>query len=445
MLAPRMNYADARAWLEGLGEFHMEFGLDRVRAVLATLGNPERFAPSIHVAGTNGKGMTCAFAASMLRHHGVKVGLYTSPHLSRPNERIAISGKPIDDAGFADALTSVRAAIDASATKLTYFEAITCAAFVAFREEAVGAAVIEVGLGGRLDATNVVDPFVSVITHVSLDHTAILGTTIEQIAAEKAGIVKPGRPVVVHSDEPHVHHAVLAQNAGGHMWRCGPTGDVGWETRPEAAPGPGGLHFPGDDDLTPMEMWHLTTPTIVECTAMAAVAVRIFDPSIRAGAVHDGMIDAHWPGRGETLEYTDPLGFLRKVRLDGAHNPAAAARVGDDPLPLLGKGPPVFLFAAMADKDRLGILRELAKYSPGGMVCTSTGTARSATARSLAEEARSVFGDKVPVEAVEPIEDAFERATELVSPLAGIVVTGSLYLVGRVREIVTGGPPTAIG
>lgn len=433
-----MHYAEARDWLDSLGEFHMEFGLDRVRAILAELGNPERFARVIHVAGTNGKGMTCAYAASMLRHDGVKVGLYTSPHLSRPNERIAISGEPIEDSGFAAAISAVRDGVGRS-TKLTYFEAITCAAFVAFREAGVGASVIEVGLGGRLDATNVVDPVVSVITHVSLDHTALLGTTVEEIAAEKAGIVKPGRPVVVPSGEPHVQAAVAAKHAGGRIWVCGHGGEVGLDRG-------GVLRLPGDP-AGPLHVWG--PPEAVRQTAagMAAVAVRILDPAIPAGAIDAGMRNAAWPGRGESLEWTDGLGFLRRVHLDGAHNPAAAAA-----LPYERREPQarvVILFAAMADKDYAGILRALGKIQPFAIVCTSAGTARSATPRTLAEAARAIHGDAIVVEAVEPIEDALDRAAALGihEPAAPpeILVTGSLYLVGRVRERITRGPPTALG
>lgn len=434
-----MDYPEARTWLDSLGEFHMEFGLDRVRTVLAELGNPERCAPAIHIAGTNGKGMTCAYASAILRSAGKRVGLYTSPHLSRPNERIAISGFPVDDAAFADALTRVRTAIDVASTKLTYFEAITCAAFVAFREAKVEVMVLEVGLGGRLDATNVVDPAVCVITHVSLDHTALLGATVDEIAAEKAGIVKPGRPVVVNAAEPAIRRAVDAREAGGRVWTCGVAGEVG-----ESATT---LRLPARDEFRWFGVVRPLSSRCVASAAMAAVAVCLLDPAIGIEAIRFGVPSASWPGRAETLlytPYTDPRGVERTIRLDGAHNPAAAATVSEWP-DAPGRGPHVLLLAAMSDKDRLGILRALSAQVPGAVVCTSTGTARSASARLLAEEARSVFGDRVPVEAVEPVDAAFARACEAVSPGAGIVVTGSLYLVGRVREIVTGGPPTAIG
>jgi len=441
MLTQRMDYAEARGWLESLGEFHMEFGLDRVRTVLAALGNPERCAPAIHVAGTNGKGMTCAIASAALRYHRVRVGLYTSPHLSRPNERIAIAGTPIDDAGFAAALTAVRSALDSTKIALTYFEAITCAAFVAFRDAAVQAMVIEVGLGGRLDATNVIDPAVCVITSVALDHTAILGATVEEIAAEKAGIVKSGRPVVIPANDPVIRRAVEAKAHGGKIWTCGETGEVGWKVLPGKSPG---LRLPGELEPPRGTSFVSSSDTFHEAAAMAGVAVRLFDASLQYDTITLAYQYARWPGRNELAGWVRPGGkYVRQVMLDGGHNPAAAAAVAKQLIH--GEGPHVLLFAAMVDKDRLGMLRAHATRSPGAVVCTSAGTARSATARHVAEEARMVFGDTIPIEAVERIEDALDRAAELVSPTAGILVTGSLYLVGRVREIVTGGPPTEIG
>ena len=430
-----MDYAGARSWLDGLGEFHMEFGLDRVRAVLDRLGNPERCAPAIHVAGTNGKGATCAFISSILRHAGRRVGLYTSPHLSRPNERISLSGTPIEDERFAEAVTTTRDALEASGVALTYFEAMTVAAFVAFRHAEVEVMVVEVGLGGRLDATNVLEPAVTVITSIALDHTSILGSTLEEIAAEKAGILERGVPVVLAAREPAAVEVVTrrASEIGAPVVRTKEGADGDWESV-----GADGIRLGGG----PVVRLAGYGQSLVHAAAAAVTAVRLQSPALSVAVMAEGLRRAAWPGR---MEEVRAPGGGPAVLLDGGHNPAAARALASvDPLDRhVARG--VLLFAAMADKDYPGMLRALAETGAGRIVCTSAGTARSATARSLAESAREVFGDAAAVEAIDDVPVALARALECAGPHGSMLVTGSLYLVGRVREILTGGPPTAIG
>ena len=433
----------------------MALGLDRVMGALATLGNPERGIPAIHIAGTNGKGATAAFASSILRAAGTRVGLYTSPHLSRPNERIAVDGKPIADADFAAAVSAVHDAAEPIGIDLTFFEVMTAAAFVAFRTAGVEAMVIEVGLGGRLDATNVLDPAVAVVTSVSLDHVAILGGTVAAIAREKAGIVKAGRPVVIAARDPEavaaIESAAAAVGAPAFVierdarWIASRTGGFAIET---SAPAPR-LFVP--DCVIPLAGSHQRDNAVA-----AALAVRIAFPATEPSAIRRGLGAARWPGRSERLR----AGGV-EVLLDGAHNPgaaralAAAVREGAGALRAQetgahgAQGKPVVLFGAMRDKEAAEVLSALASLDARAVVCVAPapGLARSAPAAEMAVVARASLPG-VPVEAAESVESGFTRALSLArdgeGPGGMVVVTGSLYLVGRVRESLVG-PPEAIG
>jgi len=210
---------DVHRYLEALSPLSMRFGLERVERALSALGHPERAAPVLHVAGTNGKGSTCAMAERALRAAGLRTGLYTSPHLVAFNERIQVDGAPLDDQALARAVAEVRAACPwheagAPEERLTYFEMATLAAWVHLAAARVEVAVIEVGLGGRLDATNVVSPAVTAVARIGLDHTRWLGDTVEAVAREKAGILKPGVPAVFHAVQPPGALEALAAEAG---------------------------------------------------------------------------------------------------------------------------------------------------------------------------------------------------------------------------------------
>ena len=286
-------------YLSSLQPLAMRLGLERMERGLAALGHPERRLRALHVAGTNGKGSTCAMAAEALRRAGYRTGLYTSPHLVRFNERVALDGEPITDAALARRVEEVRRACpwhDAGeGERLTYFEFATLVALLHFAEEGAGAVVLEVGLGGRLDATNVVLPLACAVSRVGLDHTELLGVTLAAIAREKGGIFKRGVPAVVAHDQPA--EALLALRAEAAA-RGAPL-----EVAPPSHPGPvalAGLHQQAN-------------------AALAAAALRLLD---RAGlpvgedAIRAGLAGARWPGRLETVG---------GVLLDGAHNPDGAA------------------------------------------------------------------------------------------------------------------------
>lgn len=436
----------------------MALGLDRVMGALDALGHPERGTPTIHIAGTNGKGATAAFASSILREAGKKVGLYTSPHLSRPNERIAIGGKPISDAAFAEAITAVHDASHPNGIDLTFFEVMTAAAFVAFRAAGVDAMVVEVGLGGRLDATNVLDPTVSVVTSISRDHVAVLGEDVATIAREKAGIVKTGRPVVIAARDPEAVSAIeaFASAAGAPAFVI--ERDLRWipstETRDGAfaiettAPAPR-LFVPGCN--IPLTGVHQR-----DNAAAAALAVVLAFPKTEASTIRRGLMGARWPGRAERVRARGV-----ELLLDGAHNPGAAAALayglrGEAPSSATrvdaiekGKTPPVLLFGAMRDKEVAKVIAALAPMGARAIVCldAAPGLARSMPAAEVAAHARDAMPGAL-VETADGIEAALSRAVALAQhgeEKSGlVVVTGSLYLVGRVRESLLG-KPEAIG
>jgi len=242
--------ADPLAYLFGLGQFGIKFGLDNIRTITDALGRPDRAFRSIHVAGTNGKGSTCAMIESGLRASGVRTGLFTSPHLMEPTERIQINAQPISSEAFTAAFDEVhRTAEDLIANgKLqyhpTYFETVTAMAFLVFQRERVETAVIEVGLGGRLDSTNVIHPQLCVITPVDFDHEAYLGSSIEQIAGEKAGILKPGVPAVFARQRAEVVRVLDEQELAGARRESEIERDADWRADDSRA-GPAGIAVEG--------------------------------------------------------------------------------------------------------------------------------------------------------------------------------------------------------
>ncbi|WP_242396244.1 bifunctional folylpolyglutamate synthase/dihydrofolate synthase, partial [Anaeromyxobacter oryzisoli] len=271
---------DVHRYLEGLQPLSIRFGLERVERALDALGHPERAYPILHVGGTNGKGSTCAMAAAALRAAGHRVGLYTSPHLVRFNERIQVDGVEIEDAALAARIEAIRRACPwheggGEGDRLTYFEFATLLALLHFAEARVSVAVLEVGLGGRFDATNAVVPRVTAIARIGLDHTRLLGDTIEQIAFEKAGIFKPGVPAVVHALQPPGALEVLRAEAArrGAPFTVAPADHPG----PIALAGP---HQRGNAGLAAAAL-----------RALAAAGVRLDEAAIAAG-----IAGARWPG-----------------------------------------------------------------------------------------------------------------------------------------------------
>jgi dihydrofolate synthase/folylpolyglutamate synthase len=395
----------------------MRLGLDPMRAACTLAGNPERAFHVVHVAGTNGKGSTCAMVESMARAAGKKTGLYTSPHLCRFAERIRIDGEPISD----DELAGVLERALHIGPELSFFEIATLAAFLAFRDHAVDLAVIEVGIGGRLDATNVVPkPLVSAITRVAFDHMDKLGNTLEEIAREKAGIAKSGVPLVLGPMAPEVRAAALevALAAGALPIVMGDDPDA--VTRDAIALGLRGAHQHDN----------------------ARIATRIArELGINEAARRVGLTSTRWPGRYEQLDIG--AGPLRgSWILDGAHNPdgahALVLALGD---PRAGEGgatPGAMIFGALADKAWASMLDVLA-----ALPCPRV----YAAPRGRAATDPAILARHVPGHVAASLPDALAHARSLAKDGAPVVVCGSLYLVGQARAQLLGlpeDPPVAL-
>jgi dihydrofolate synthase / folylpolyglutamate synthase len=411
-----------------------KFDLGRMVIFLEHLGNPHRQYPVIHVAGTKGKGSTAAMVASSLRAAGYKTGFYTSPHLQDFTERFQINGVPVSRADIIELVNLVRPYVD-NQEGLTWFEITTAIAFLLFARQGVNAAVIEVGLGGRLDATNTVDPLVSVITSLSMDHVAVLGDTIEKIAFEKAGIIKLGRPVVLAPQRVEARQVVeqIAADRGSVVVEVGR--DYFYE--PLQSDGPRSLDgqsfrvWPAGRET---EVQVLTIPLLglhqVEnaVTAYAALQVaREQGLSISDAAIESGFSSVVWPGRFEVLS-REPL-----VIADSAHNRDSAHRLRQALEDYLPGVPVVLLFGASEDKDVEGMFAELMPYIRE-VVATQSVHPRALEAAKIVALAES---HGRPGEAVLPVERAVQAALQRAAGGAAVVAAGSLFLAAAVREMMT--------
>jgi len=395
-----------QAYLDSLQPLAIRFGLERVERALAALGRPDRDLPVLHVAGTNGKGSTCAMAAAALRVAGHRVGLYTSPHLVRFHERIQVDGQPISEEALAHCIEQVRRACpwhehgDPS-ERLTYFEFATLLGLAHFAKERVDVAVLEVGLGGRLDATNAVLPVVTAVSRIGLDHTQLLGNTLDAIAREKAGIFKRGVPAVVaRAQDPEALRA-LREEAAAHLAPFH-VADGEW-SGPLALRGP---HQRGN-------------------AALAAAALRLLDRAgVKVGEeqVAQGIAEARWPGRLEEVG---------GVVLDGAHNPDGATALAAA-LPVLYPGRPIELvFGVLTDKDHAGMLRVLGPAVRRLHLLAP----HSARARAPADYRGLARLHCEDVDVHDSCSAALRCAKAAARDGAIVCVAGSLYLVGEARAL----------
>lgn len=423
-----------------------KFGLDNIRILSSALGNPHLSIPCAHIAGTNGKGSTAAMLESILRVAGIRTGLYTSPHLERINERIRINGEEISDEMFAAAWTRVQSAIEsllASGTLAahpTFFECVTAIAFAAFHDNAgrssgfderpgkTAFAVYEVGLGGRLDSTNIVQPEVAIVTPIDFDHENFLGHSIEEIAAEKAGIIKPGALVVSARQRPEAQ-AVIARRArelGAQLIESEKLWQVSEMTSRD------GLYqalASADTKGIPEISIAPALPGTFQIqnaltAATGALLLRERGFKIRDEAVSAGIASVQWPGRLERLSERPT------IYLDGAHNPAAARELRTFWQENFSRRRIVLIYGAMRDKavdEIAGLLFPLASR----VILTQPRQPRAISAPLLAEMTADLAREAIVVP--DP-EQAFERAVANSVSDDVIFVTGSLFLVGDVRR-----------
>lgn len=400
---------DPLAYLFGLEQFGIKFGLDNITAIVERLGRPDRAYRTVHVAGTNGKGSVTAMVDAAVRAAGHRSARYTSPHLIDLAERFVVDGRPVARADLVAAASDVRDAVEALRAEggltvyPTFFEVTTAIALELFRRAGVEVAVLEVGLGGRLDATNVVSPIATAITSIAFDHQLYLGTSLADIAFEKAGIIKPHVPVVV-GELPGEARAVVERMA---REREAPLVVAGAQDAADFVVGLRGRHQ----------------------RANAGVARRLLEaidaagPAVGRAAIAAGLAEPHWPGRLDERRLPDG----REVILDAAHNPAGAAALAsylrEQPAPL------PLVFGAMRDKDAAAMFRALLP-AVGSLVLTRASTERSADPVVLADAARTAC-PHLPIVVVPALDaaldDAWRRSRR-------IVVAGSIFLLGDAMQ-----------
>ena len=436
-----MNYEEAVRSLLSLGRELgaprqarlQKFGLGNITTLASALGNPHLASPCAHIAGTNGKGSTAAMLESILRTAGLRTGLYTSPHLERINERIRIDGRDIPDEGFAAAWTRVQASIESlmASGKLgahpTFFECITATAFLAFAEHGVDFAVYEVGMGGRLDSTNIVRAEISIIASIDFDHENFLGHSIQEIAGEKAGIIKPGDWVVSATQRSDAR-AVIAQ-------RCKEVGsrltevDDAW--RVEGLQSSNGRYRAiatpiGREGRLSIEPNLPGRFQIRNALTAATAATLLMERGFRLDeeAIVRGIADTRWLGRLERLQERPA------VYLDGTHNPAGAREVREFWRENFADRRIFLIYGAMRDKavdEIAGVLFPLADT----VILTEPRQSRALSATALAELVGHLAKNLAVVR--DPAE-ALEYSLEMAGPEDAVFATGSLYLVGDLRS-----------
>jgi len=424
-----VNYPDSVHFLYALGNElkTAKFGLERIRTLLDALGNPQDRCRFVHVAGTNGKGSTCAMIEAALRADGRRTGLFISPHLQEPTERISIEGRPVSVELFTDAFNRVHELaeklLDAGKIDLhpTYFETVTAMAFLIFAEAPTDIVVLEVGLGGRLDCTNVVHPEICVITQVDFDHEKFLGISLESIAGEKAGILKPGVPAVFSRQRPEVNPVLdgRAEALGISVWRTKDWAISELEIHPR------GSRFrltgPGECPKTLRIDCPLAGDHQVENAATAALAlVRLGLPD---RVIEQGIARAVWPGRLERLSEKP------EIVIDGAHNPAGARALAAYLDRFYSKRRVRMIYGAMRDKaveEVCGILFPRAQQ----VIATAPQQPRSLNPEAILQLIGHPHMRTAP-----GLHEALELARAEAEPEDAIFITGSLYLVGEARAL----------
>ncbi|MPM37420.1 Folylpolyglutamate synthase [bioreactor metagenome] len=422
-----MNYNEALAYLDSLGKFGINLGMERIEALLKELGNPEQQVRTIHVTGTNGKGSVTSMITNILLVSGLKVGKFTSPHLVRYNERIEVDGKEISDEDFALVVTAVRRAVESVMAKgtnqPTQFEVLTAAAFLHFALQKLDYAVIEVGLGGLWDSTNVITPVVSVITNVSLDHTDRCGKTVEEIAMQKAGIIKDGVPVVTAAEGEAlgpIQAMALFKQAPLYIYGKAFTGqEVSSSMEGQTFTLSAGDYHSNYEVKLPGAHQILNTAVAVVAAKLASKQ----DSRINELALHQGVAVTKWPGRLERISQKPD------VILDGAHNPAGAA-VLRAALDKYYRGKKIcFIFGMMGDKDISQVVTTLFRKDDTIYTVRADEGTRAAEPEALAEQ----IG--LQAKAMHDLSAAYKTALTEVGEDGLVCVCGSLYLVGTFKKM----------
>ena len=401
------SYSKAIQFLHDLQLFGANLGLETPRQLAALAGNPQNSLRFIHVAGTNGKGSTCAILDSIYRAAGLRVGLYTSPHLIAFGERIQInrqSSSPADIIHLVDQMRSLMATFPADRHP-TFFEVVTVMALCHFADQKCDLVIWETGLGGRLDATNIVTPLASVITNIQFDHEKWLGDTLAKIAAEKAGIIKPGVPVITATDAPEALD-VIRKTASGNQ---APLTEI---TASRLSPLISNLSLLGSHQQ------------LNAAIALATVRVLSAEIPVSDDAIREGLSTVRWPGRLQVIKTPTQM-FL----LDGAHNPAGAETLATGLRHHFPERPPTLILGAMKDKDWAKLCRILAPLA-SRIIVSSIASERSADPADLLSACREA-NPSATIESASSLRDALGKAIK--DPF--VVITGSLYFIGEALEL----------
>jgi dihydrofolate synthase/folylpolyglutamate synthase len=426
-----MDYEEALEWLYNIRRFGPDRTLVPTRHIFHLMGNPQEKYHKIHIGGTSGKGSTSAYTASILEAAGYKVGLYTSPHLEQFTERVKINGKEIPSEEVARIMTEIKPLFGEmllyeEPMPLRFFDIVTAMAFQYFAEQKVDLAVLEVGLGGRLDATNIVDPLVSVITNIGYEHTNILGETLEEIAWEKAGIIKPGRPIVTATQNPSVLNVFLEKTnqVGTKLYH------VGEDTKFEKQKGGiRGQHFNYHGLLDRYE--NLYTPILGDhqlinaSTAITTVeALQTYKIKISEEAIRRGIREVYWPARLEIV-LEEPL-----VVLDCAKDAEATKAVHNTIKNDFNSKKIIAVVSISSDKNISGMVYHISQLARHFILTTHSIKRRAADPELLAEE---VTKNHKTYEILKEEEKAFQRALDLARKDEMVLVIGSVYLAGTAR------------
>ena len=421
-----MSYEETLSHIFSRGRFGIKPGLERIRHLLRQLGDPHRGLRVVHIAGTNGKGSTAAFLSSILRAAGIRTGLYTSPHLIRFTERIRIDGMEIEEKAVTDLAGRV---IAAASPDTTFFELVTAMAFLHFAEQHVDVAIMEAGMGGRWDATNVADGALSVITPISLDHCEYLGSTLAEIAAEKSGIIKPGAAVVVAPQDPAAKNTIVARA------RETESRTVSWDDDFAAAWHGKTIDYRGLSlPLDGLSLGIGGRYQAVNAACAMAAAELLAGKGFPVSPLHlrRGVREANWPGRMEMI------GTSPRVLLDGAHNPAGVAALqealADVPFHRL-----LLVVGVMGDKDVEAILAPLFPLAQH-IFAVAPALERALPSRRLAELCRS---RNAPCTDAGSVAAGLAAARAEARPDDLVLVCGSLFTVGEARAILLGDLPDA--
>ncbi len=418
------GYQKALDFLYGLEKFGMIFGLTKVEAILKAIGNPHQEIQAIHIGGTNGKGSTAAMMASILKREGYRIGLYTSPHLIRFTERVKVNGKEIEKEEVAELTAWMRKRVEETdiAPPFTFFDFTTAMALLYFKQKMVDVAILEVGLGGRLDSTNVVDPLLAIITNIGRDHEDVLGKGILNIAKEKAGIIKKDRPLITAATQPEVLRlfSTICHEKDAPFFR------VGKEFRYILEGEGDGFNYEG----LHRKLWGLSVnlrgphQKINATTAIGAIEVLDgLGYPVSNESISQGLTEVVWPGRLEMISSSP------RVVLDGAHNPEGVLALKESLQNAFEYRHLILLVGIMKDKDIASMLHLISPLADH-IILTQPKTDRAASPELL-QKALGKNGTKSEV--IEDLSKAIDRGLFLAGPEDLVCITGSLYTVGEAR------------